>query len=54
MSKKTSQVPDKGAPFHVPHQGFYGERCSVYRASGLLIHLYLSGVPKKDPSHEMR
>ena len=36
-----------------PQQGPYGERCSVSRANGLFIHLYLSKSPVKEPSHEM-
>jgi hypothetical protein len=35
-----------------PQQGPYGESCSVSRASGLLIHLYVR-VPRKEPSHEI-
>jgi hypothetical protein len=30
-----------------PQQGLYGESCSVSRANGLFIPLYLSGVLKK-------
>jgi hypothetical protein len=53
VKKKPLQVPGKGASLHLPQQGLYGERCSVYRANGVLIHLYV-GVPKKEPIHEMR
>jgi len=33
--------------------GPYGERCSVSRANGLFIHLYLSESPVKELSHEI-
>jgi len=47
--KKFPQSPRQGSPppLHVPQQGPYGERCSVSRAGGLLIHLYLSESPKR-------
>jgi hypothetical protein len=35
-----------------PQRGPCGEICSVYRANGLFIHLYLSETPVKKPSHE--
>ena len=35
-----------------PQQGPDGERCSVSRASGLFIHLYLSESPVTEPSHK--
>ena len=48
------RVPGKWAPVHVPQQGPYGERCCIYRANGLFIHLYPSESPVKEPSHEYR
>jgi hypothetical protein len=36
-----------------PQRGPYGERCSVYTASGLFIHIYLSESPVEEPFHEM-
>ena len=44
--KKTLKVPGKVAPLHVPQKGPYGERRSLSRADGLLIHLHLSESPK--------
>ena len=42
-------------PFpHVLQQGPHGERSLISRDSGLFIHLYLSRVPKNEPSHEKR
>jgi hypothetical protein len=32
-----------------PQQGPYGVRCSVSRANGLFIHLYLLESPKRSP-----
>jgi hypothetical protein len=49
MSKKTLHVRGKGGPLHVPQQVLYGERCSIYRAYELLIHLYLLESPKRSP-----
>ena len=43
----------KEPPPLFPQQGPYGERCSVSRANGLFIHLYLSETPVKEPSHKM-
>jgi len=53
MSKKSIKVPGKIPPFHVPHEGPYGERCSVSRGNGLFFHFYLSEAPVEEPSHEM-
>jgi hypothetical protein len=36
-----------------PQEGPYGQICSFSRANGLFIHLPV-GVPKKEPSQEMR
>jgi hypothetical protein len=46
------RVPGKLLPLHVPQQGPYGERCCIYRANGVFIHLYPSESPVKEPSHE--
>jgi len=46
------KFPGKGAHPCSPKQVTYGERCSVTRANGLVIHLCLS-VPKKEPYHEI-
>ena len=37
-----------------PQQVLYGERCSVSRANGLVINLYLAELPIQEPSHETR
>jgi len=36
----------------VPQQGPYGERCSVFRDSGLFIHSHHSDSPVKERFHE--
>jgi len=46
-------VSSKEAPLHVSQQGSYGKRCSISRANGLFIHLYLSEFPVKELSQEM-
>jgi len=56
MSKtKSLKVPTKGAPSPMfPQQGPCGERCSVSRANGLFIHLYLLESPKRSPPRKCR
>jgi hypothetical protein len=47
MSKNPQNFPVREPPSVFPQQGLYGESCSVSRAIGLFIPLYLSGVLKK-------
>ena len=47
VKKKIPQSPQQGAPSMFPQQGLYGERCTISRANGLFIHLYLSESPKR-------
>jgi hypothetical protein len=37
----------------LPQQGPYGDRCSISKANGRSIHLYLSQSPVKELSHEI-
>jgi len=46
--------PVRVHPPYSPQKGPCGERWSVFRASGLFIHLYLSESPVKEPCHEIR
>ena len=45
-------IPSEWASLHVPQHCPHRERCSVSRANSLLIHLYLTESPIKEPSHE--
>jgi len=54
MSEKSLKVPSNGAPLHVPPtESLWREMLRLQ--SQWFIHLFISvGVPKTEPSHEMR
>jgi len=49
IKKTPSKSPVREPPSMFPRQVLCGERCSVPRANGLFIHLYLSESPKRSP-----
>ena len=46
------KVPSKSARLCVLQQSSCGQRCSIFRANGLFIHLYPSESLLSEPSHE--
>jgi len=49
-----SKSPVQEPPLYGPQRGPYGERCSVSRANGLIIHSYLSESPVNELWHKTR
>jgi hypothetical protein len=47
------KVTSKVAPSMFTQHGPYGEKCSVSRANGLYIPIYLSVSPVKEPFHKI-
>jgi hypothetical protein len=50
ISESTANEPPPPSVLH--QKGPYGDRCSISKANGWFIHLYLSESPVKEISHE--